>query len=161
MMTSEALIRHVWEQMVQNFYGHSEIVWSRVPDLPCDEIPDWERAKLPMPPNVEDYPDLYLARRMNTILLIDCVPGRGPIDEPRRVHLMEMFKIKRPCVQCVTVFEDRRAMADVVDRIAWDTKVWIAAEHNCQIQFESAEMAVEMFKRLHGLPGAAPPVERY
>ena len=85
-------------------------------------------------------PDLILYRRsMNIIYPIEVVTSVGPFSESRKEEVRTILS-KRGQIQfgmvCISAFPDRAVLRRFIADIAWETKVWIAAEHYGIIHFD-------------------------
>jgi len=85
-------------------------------------------------------PDVILYRRaMNIVYVVEAVTSVGPVSESRKKEIHSIMTKRGPLkfgVVCVTAFPDRRAFRRFVSDIAWETKVWIAAERFGIIHFD-------------------------
>lgn len=73
-------------------------------------------------------PDVVLYREeKNWIYFIEAVTSVGPMDGKRIVELKEMTKNVSAGIIFVTAFLDPKTYKSFVDKLAWDTEVWIAA----------------------------------
>lgn len=73
----------------------------------------------------------------STQSLVDCVPGRGPIDDARMLQLEEVFDNDNVSLRYVTAFPDRVSMGRMAARLAWGTAAWIADEPYGRVSFGS------------------------
>ncbi len=85
-------------------------------------------------------PDLILYRpSMNIVYPIEVVTSVGPFSESRKEEVHAILS-KRSPIQFgevyITAFPDRNVLRRFVADIAWETKVWIAAEHYGIIHFD-------------------------
>lgn len=72
-------------------------------------------------------PDVVLYREeKNWIYFIEAVTSVGPMDGKRIVDLKEMTKNVSAGIIFVTAFLDSKTYKSFVDKLAWDTEVWIA-----------------------------------
>lgn len=72
-------------------------------------------------------PDVVLYREeKNWIYFIEAVTSVGPMDGKRIVELKEMTKNVSAGIIFVTAFLDSKTYKSFVDKLAWDTEVWIA-----------------------------------
>lgn len=72
-------------------------------------------------------PDVVLYREeKNWIYFIEAVTSVGPMDGKRIVELKEMTKNVSAGIIFVTAFLDPKTYKSFVDKLAWDTEVWIA-----------------------------------
>ncbi|NMO22692.1 adenine methyltransferase [Pyxidicoccus fallax] len=81
-------------------------------------------------------PDLvvhYLEK--DWLLLIEAVTSHGPVDAKRRKELRELFKGSRAGLVYVTAFESRKAMAEYLTTISYETEVWTADAPDHLIHF--------------------------
>jgi adenine-specific DNA-methyltransferase len=91
-------------------------------------------------------PDLIFYRRsMNIIYPIEVVTSVGPFSESRKEEVRAILSKRGPIqygVVCITAFPDRAVLRRFVADIAWETKVWIAAEHYGIIHFDMIQKAL-------------------
>ncbi len=52
--------------------------------------------------------------------------SHGPIDYKRKEELERLFSGSTAGLVLVTTFMNRRVMAKYLDKIAWETEVWVA-----------------------------------
>lgn len=71
----------------------------------------------------------------NWLLLIEAVTSNGSIDAKRRIDLERLFAGSSADLVYVTAFANRKALAPWLDRIAWDTEVWLADAPDHLIHF--------------------------
>lgn len=69
------------------------------------------------------------------LVLVEAVTSHGPIDAKRRAELQALFGGTNSRLVFVTAFLDRRAMVSYLDRIAWETEVWVADAPSHLIHF--------------------------
>jgi hypothetical protein len=85
-------------------------------------------------------PDVILYRRaMNIVYVVEAVTSVGPVSESRKKEIRGIMTKRSPLnfgLVYVTAFPDRRAFRRFVADIAWETKVWIAAEQFGIIHFD-------------------------
>jgi adenine-specific DNA-methyltransferase len=85
-------------------------------------------------------PDLLLYRRsMNIVYPIEVVTSVGPFSESRKEEVQKILSKRGPIrfgVVYLTAFPDRLVLRRFVADIAWETKVWTAAEHYGIIHFD-------------------------
>lgn len=73
-------------------------------------------------------PDVVLYREdKNWIYFVEAVTSVGPMDGKRLVELKEMTKNVTAGIIYVTAFLDHKTFKSFVDKLAWDTEVWIAS----------------------------------
>jgi len=91
-------------------------------------------------------PDLILYRRsMNIIYPIEVVTSVGPFSESRKEEVRAILSKRasiRYGVVCISAFPDRTILRRFIADIAWETKVWIAAEHYGIIHFDMIQKAL-------------------
>jgi hypothetical protein len=91
-------------------------------------------------------PDVILYRRsMNIVYIIEAVTSVGPISESRKKEILGILTKRGPLtfgVVYITAFPDRRAFRRFAADIAWETKVWIAAEQFGIIHFDLISQAL-------------------
>ncbi len=129
----------VLEHFIPCDYLGSYIVYSTVEDIMKLRPPAPRGLRFPPVEEIEAVgPDLCLYwPPERTIVLIDFVPGRGPIDEWRAYNLAQGFDKLRLALRYVTVFKDRAAFGRMVDRIADGTTVWVADDKYLRIEFNA------------------------
>jgi hypothetical protein len=71
----------------------------------------------------------------NWLVLVEAVASHGPIDGKRRNELRRLFAGSRTGLVLVTTFLDRRAMVGYLDKISWETEVWVADSPTHMIHF--------------------------
>jgi hypothetical protein len=71
----------------------------------------------------------------NRLILIDAVPGHGPVNAKRHKELAHRFMEARPHLFFVTAFLNRSAMAKHISEISWATEVWTADAESHLIHF--------------------------
>ncbi len=85
-------------------------------------------------------PDVILYRRsMNIVYVVEAVTSVGPFSESRKAEVQAILTKKEPItfgVVHITAFPDRAVFRRFVADIAWETKVWISAEHYGIIHFD-------------------------
>ena len=85
-------------------------------------------------------PDLILYRpSMNIVYVVEVVTSVGPISESRKQEIQEILTKRGPLkfgVVYVTAFPDRITFRRFVTDVAWETKVWVAAEQFGIIHFD-------------------------
>ena len=77
----------------------------------------------------DDLPDIiaYSAKR-NWLYLIEAVYSSGPISDERRLELQRLTANCTAPIIYVTAFADRQRYRRWVDKLAWETEIWLAAE---------------------------------
>ena len=76
---------------------------------------------------------------MNIMYVVEVVTSVGPISESRKNEIHGIMTKRGPLtfgIVCITAFPDRKAFRRFVNDIAWETKVWIAAEQFGIIHFD-------------------------
>ncbi len=85
-------------------------------------------------------PDVILYRRaMNIVYVVEVVTSVGPVSDSRKKEIHGIMTKRGPLksgLVYVTAFPDRQAFRRFVSDIAWETKVWIAAEQFGIIHFD-------------------------
>lgn len=85
-------------------------------------------------------PDVILYRRsMNIVYVVEAVTSVGPVSESRKKEVHSILTKRSPLafgVVYITAFPDRQTFRRFVIDIAWETKVWIAAEQFGIIHFD-------------------------
>jgi adenine-specific DNA-methyltransferase len=71
----------------------------------------------------------------NWLVIIEAVTSYGPISLKRHNELKALFKTSTAGLVFVTAFENRRAMAQYLPQIAWETEVWAADSPSHLIHF--------------------------
>ena len=72
------------------------------------------------------------------LLLVEAVTSHGPVDPKRQEELAALFGDCEAGLVYVTAFMDRRALAERLPTISWETEVWIAEDPTHMIHFEGA-----------------------
>lgn len=81
-------------------------------------------------------PDVIVHRPdRNWLVIIEAVTSHGPIGLKRHNELKALFSEGTPGLVFVTAFETRRAMAQYLPQIAWETEVWVADAPSHLIHF--------------------------
>lgn len=85
-------------------------------------------------------PDIILYRRsMNIVYVIEVATSVGPVSESRKKEIHSILTKRGPLTfgaVYITAFPDRQSFRRFVVDIAWETKVWIAAEQFGIIHFD-------------------------
>lgn len=72
-------------------------------------------------------PDLVVHDvRRGWLVLIEAVTSHGPIDYKRKEELERLFSGSTMGLVLVTTFLNRKTLAKYLDKIAWETEVWVA-----------------------------------
>ena len=71
----------------------------------------------------------------NHLILIDTVPGHGPINAKRHDELTHRFTEARPYLIFITAFLNRSEAAKHLNEISWATDVWSADAETHLIHF--------------------------
>ncbi|MEP7357034.1 MAG: BsuBI/PstI family type II restriction endonuclease, partial [Anaerolineales bacterium] len=71
----------------------------------------------------------------NWLVIIEAVTSHGPISLKRHNELKKLFAASTAGLVFVTAFESRRAMAQYLPQIAWETDVWAADSPSHLIHF--------------------------
>jgi adenine-specific DNA-methyltransferase len=71
----------------------------------------------------------------NHLILIDTVPGHGPINAKRHDELTRSFTEARPYLILITAFLNRSEAAKYLSEISWATEVWVADAESHLIHF--------------------------
>lgn len=72
-------------------------------------------------------PDLVVHDvRRDWLVLIEAVVSHGPIDYKRKEELERLFSGSSAGLVLVTTFLNRKALAKSLEKIAWETEVWVA-----------------------------------
>jgi adenine-specific DNA-methyltransferase len=76
----------------------------------------------------------------NWLVLIEAVTSHGPINPKRKTELENLFKSSTIPLVMVTAFLSRKAMAEYLSDIAWETDVWVAEEATHLIHFNGEHL---------------------
>lgn len=76
----------------------------------------------------------------NWLVLIEAVTSHGPINPKRKTELEHLFKSSTIPLVMVTAFLSRKAMAEYLSDIAWETDVWVAEEATHLINFNGEHL---------------------
>jgi hypothetical protein len=91
-------------------------------------------------------PDVILYRRsMNIVYVVEVVTSVGPVSESRKKEIHNIMTKRGSLtfgVVYITAFPDRKVFRRFVTDIAWETKVWIAAEQFGIIHFDFIARAI-------------------
>ena len=71
----------------------------------------------------------------NWLVIVEAVTSYGPISLKRHNELKALFAKSTAGLVFVTAFESRRAMAQYLPQIAWETEVWVADSPSHLIHF--------------------------
>lgn len=71
----------------------------------------------------------------NWLVLIEAVTSHGPIDPKRQEELKRLFRGSKAGLVFVTAFLTRKAMVQYLDRISWETEVWVTESPTHMIHF--------------------------
>jgi len=77
---------------------------------------------------------LYSAEK-NWLFLIESVTSHGPVDAKRHTELEQLFGTCTSGRVYVSAFPNRKLFMTYMDRIAWETEVWMADEPTHMIHF--------------------------
>ncbi len=81
-------------------------------------------------------PDVVLYdEEKNWLLLIESVTSHGPVDAKRHTELEQLFGNCLAGRVYVSAFPNRKLFMTYLDRIAWETEVWMADEPTHMIHF--------------------------
>lgn len=69
------------------------------------------------------------------LVLIEAVTSHGPVDPKRQAELRALFAGSSAELVFVKAFLDRQAMVSYLDKIAWETEVWVADAPSHLIHF--------------------------
>lgn len=82
-------------------------------------------------------PDVVLHyTKKNWLLLIESVTSHGPVDSKRHDELANLFAGSKVGLIYVTAFPNRAVMGRYLDKIAWETEVWVADAPSHLIHFD-------------------------
>lgn len=76
----------------------------------------------------------------NWLVLIEAVTSHGPINPKRKTELENLFKGSTIPLVMVTAFLSRKAMAEYLSDIAWETDVWVAEEATHLVHFNGQHL---------------------
>lgn len=76
----------------------------------------------------------------NLLILIDTVPGHGPINTKRHDELTRSFTEVRPYLILITAFLNRSQAAKYLSEISWATEVWSADAEAHLIHFNCGRL---------------------
>jgi adenine-specific DNA-methyltransferase len=72
-------------------------------------------------------PDLIIHyKEKNWLILIEAVISHGPIDPKRKIELEQLFGSSKAGLVFITSFLNKKDLVKHIDRIAWETEVWVA-----------------------------------
>jgi adenine-specific DNA-methyltransferase len=69
------------------------------------------------------------------LVLIEAVTSHGPVNAKRHDELERLFADSRAGLVFVTAFLDRKTMVKYLDKIDWETEVWVAESPSHMIHF--------------------------
>jgi BsuBI/PstI restriction endonuclease C-terminus. len=72
--------------------------------------------------------------------LIEAVTSHGPINPKRKTELENLFKGSTIPLVMVTVVLSRKAMAEYLSDIAWETDVWVAEDATHLVHFNGQHL---------------------
>lgn len=82
-------------------------------------------------------PDVVLHdTKKNWLLLIESVTSHGPVDSKRHDELANLFAGSKVGLIYVTAFPNRAVMGRYLDKIAWETEVWVVDAPSHLIHFD-------------------------
>ena len=91
--------------------------------------------------NSDRVPDVIIHHTAkNHLILIDTVPGRGPINAKRHNELTRSFTEARPYLIFITAFLNRNEAAKHLSEICWATDVWSADAEAHLIHFNGGSL---------------------
>ncbi|WP_377479607.1 MAG: BsuBI/PstI family type II restriction endonuclease [Microcoleus anatoxicus] len=76
----------------------------------------------------------------NWLVLIEAVTSHGPINQKRKTELEKLFKGSTIPLVMVTSFLSRKAMAEYLSDIAWETDVWVAEDATHLVHFNGQHL---------------------
>ena len=76
----------------------------------------------------------------NWLVLIEAVTSHGPINPKRKTELENLFKFSTIPLVMVTAFLSRKAMAEYLSDIAWETDVWVAEDATHLVHFNGQHL---------------------
>ena len=76
----------------------------------------------------------------NWLVLIEAVTSHGPINPKRKAELEKLFQGSTIPLVMVTAFLSRKAMAEYLSDIAWETDVWVAEEATHLVHFNGQHL---------------------
>jgi hypothetical protein len=71
----------------------------------------------------------------NWLVLVEAVTSHGPVGPKRMTELKALFARSSAGLVFVTAFPDRKTLLKYLDRIAWETEVWVADAPDHMIHF--------------------------
>lgn len=77
---------------------------------------------------------LYYTEK-NWLILVESVTSHGPVDGKRHAELAKLFSSSTAGLVYVTAFPNRSVMVRYLDKIAWETEVWVADAPSHLIHF--------------------------
>lgn len=69
------------------------------------------------------------------LVLIEAVTSHGPVNPKRKLELQELFSTSQVGIVYVTAFLNRHKMMRYLDKISWETEVWVAESPTHLIHF--------------------------
>ena len=76
----------------------------------------------------------------NWLVLIEAVTSHGPINPKRKTELENIFRSSTVPLVMVTAFLSRKAMAEYLSDISWESDVWVAEEATHLIHFNGQHL---------------------
>ncbi len=76
----------------------------------------------------------------NWLVLIEAVTSHGQINPKRKTELENIFRNSTLPLVMVTAFLSRKAMAEYLSDISWETDVWVAEEATHLIHFNGQNL---------------------
>ena len=73
-------------------------------------------------------------------MLIEAVTSHGPINPKRKTELENLFRSSIVPLVMVTAFLSRKAMAEYLSDISWETDVWVAEGATHLIHFNGQHL---------------------
>jgi adenine-specific DNA-methyltransferase len=76
----------------------------------------------------------------NWLVLIEAVTSHGPINPKRKTELENLFRSSTLSLVMVTAFLSRKAMAEYLSDISWETDVWVAEDATHLVHFNGEHL---------------------
>ena len=76
----------------------------------------------------------------NWLVLIEAVTSHGPINPKRKTELKNLFRSSTVPLVMVTAFLSRKAMAEYLSDISWETDVWVAEDATHLVHFNGENL---------------------
>ncbi len=81
-------------------------------------------------------PDVIIQHKDEWLLIIEAVTSHGPMDDKRRLELKKIFSKSKVGLVFITAFLNKATMRKYLQKISWESEVWIADSPSHMIHFD-------------------------